>query len=34
MNTGAWRRALITRSSSPLPRIGSVLAVQVTIMSN
>ena len=34
MNTGEWRRALTTRSSRPLPRIGSVLAVQVTMMSN
>ena len=34
MNIGACRRALTTRSSSPLPRIGSVLAVQVTTMSN
>ena len=34
MKIGAWRRALTTRSSSPLPRIGSVLAVQVTMMSN
>ena len=33
MKTGAWRRALTTRSSRPLPRIGSVLAVQVTMMS-
>ena len=34
MKIGACRRALTTRSSSPLPRIGSVLAVQVTTMSN
>ena len=34
MNIGACRRCLTTRSSSPLPRIGSVLAVQVTMMSN
>ena len=34
MNIGACRRALTTRSSRPLPRIGSVLAVQVTTMSN
>ncbi len=31
MNTGACRRCLTTRSSVPLPMIGSVLAVQVTI---
>ena len=34
MKIGACRRALTTRSSRPLPRIGSVLAVQVTMMSN
>ena len=34
MNTGACRRCLTTRSSMPLPMIGSVLAVQVTTMSN
>ena len=34
MKTGACRRAFTTRSSRPLPRIGSVLAVQVTMMSN
>ena len=34
MKIGACRRALTTRSSNPLPRIGSVLAVQVTMMSN
>ena len=34
MKIGAWRRCLITRSSKPLPMIGSVLAVHVTTMSN
>ncbi len=34
MKIGACRRAFTTRSSRPLPRIGSVLAVQVTTMSN
>ena len=34
MNTGACLRCLTTRSSRPLPMIGSVLAVQVTTMSN
>ena len=33
MNTGAWRRALMTRSIVPLPRIGRELAVQETTMS-
>ena len=34
MKIGACLRALTTRSSRPLPRIGSVLAVHVTMMSN
>ena len=34
MKTGACLRCFTTRSSSPLPMIGSVLAVHVTTMSN
>ena len=33
MNIGTWRRSLMARSSMPLPRIGSELAVDVMMMS-